>query len=122
MDLRGLAAQEPPPPEKGILPNLALVHIDGDTPQLALLLHLLQRLGERPLRRRLGPDEALARPLAPEAQPVQITPSGRRGDGLAQSALDEGRDAPPCPDAGLEPDLARGTLDDGLQLRQLCEG
>ena len=122
LDLCRLAAQEPPRAGQRILPDLPLVHIDRHTARLALLLHLLQGLGERPLRCWLGPDEPLARPLAPEAQPVPIAPSGRGGDGLAKGPFDEGCHNLSRPGAGLKPDLARGPLDSSLQLRQLWRG
>jgi hypothetical protein len=67
----------------------------------------------------LATGQILARPLAPEAQSVQIAPGGGSGDGIAKGSGHEGRDALPRPGAGLEPDLAWGSLDDGLQLDQL---
>jgi hypothetical protein len=115
-----LAAQKPPQPRQDILSNLALVHGDRYAPELALLLHLLQHLGKRTLGLRLGADEPLARPPAPEAQPVQRAPGGRGGEGLAKGAFDEGRDHRPRPGAGLESFMARRPLDDGLQLHERC--
>ena len=122
LDRCRLAAQEPPQAGERIRPDLPLVHIDRHTVRLARLLHLLQGLGERPLSRWLGLDDALARPLAPEAQPVQIAPSGRGGDGFAKGPFDEGCHDLSRPGAGLTPDLARGPLDSRLQRRQLWRG
>lgn len=70
----------------------------------------------------LGRQLASDKPLAAEAQLAQIAPGGRGGDGPATGVLDEDHDALPRPGAGLQSCMARGSLDDGLQRRQLCGG
>jgi hypothetical protein len=122
VDRCGVSAQAPPQPGQDILPTLALVPLDGAPAGLALLRPLLQRLGERPLGRWRSPGAARARPMAPEAQPGPITPSGRGGDGCTKGTRDEGRDALPRPGAGLPPALAWGALATRLQRRPLGGG
>jgi hypothetical protein len=96
-----LAAHQPPQARQGSRPDVACVPIDSHAPRFPLRLAVRPGGGEGPLGCRIGLRTALARPLAPAPQQLQIAPRRGARDGVPEGAFDLGRDRVPRPGPGL---------------------